>query len=50
MLVPKLVVTFAYNPCHQIGLDYAPVIAVFNLRAEFAANITEDISGDDGAD
>jgi hypothetical protein len=43
------VVTFAYNPYHQIGLDYAQVIAGFNLRAELAANITEDLSGDDGA-
>jgi hypothetical protein len=42
------VVTFAYNPYHQIGLDYAQVIAGFNLRAEFAANITQDLDGDDG--
>jgi hypothetical protein len=41
------VVTFAYNPYHQIGLDYAQVIAGFNLRAELAANITKDLSGDD---
>ena len=46
---PTPTVTFAYNPYHQIGLDYAQVIAGFNLRAEVAANITEDISGDDGA-
>jgi hypothetical protein len=39
----------AYNPYHQIGVDYAQVIAGFNLRAELAANITEDLSGDDGA-
>jgi hypothetical protein len=43
------VVTFAYNPYHQIGIDYAQVVAGFNLRAELAANITEDISGDDTA-
>jgi hypothetical protein len=43
------VVTFAYNPYYQIGLDYAQVITGFNLRAEVAANITEDLSGDDGA-
>jgi hypothetical protein len=43
------VATFAYNPYHQIGLDYAQVIAGFNLRAELAANITEDLAGDDGA-
>jgi hypothetical protein len=42
------IVTFAYNPYHQIGVDWAQVIADFNLRAEFAANITEDINGDDG--
>jgi hypothetical protein len=29
-------------------VDWAQVIADFNLRAEFAANITEDINGDDG--
>ena len=46
---PLPVVSFAYNPYHQIGLDYAQVIVGFNLRAEFAANITEDLSGDDGA-
>jgi hypothetical protein len=42
------IVTFAYNPYHQVGLDWAQVISDFNLRAEFAANITEDINGDDG--
>jgi hypothetical protein len=46
---PLPVVTFAYNPYHQIGFDYAQVIAGFNLRAESAANITEDLTGDDGA-
>jgi hypothetical protein len=44
-LVPPVV---AYNPYHQIGVDYAQVLAGFNVRAEFAANITEDLSGDDG--
>jgi len=39
---------FLYNPYHQIGLDYAQVLFGFNVRAEFAANITEDIKGDDG--
>jgi hypothetical protein len=43
------VVTLAYDPYHQAGLDYAQVIAGFNLRAELAANITEDLAGDDGA-
>jgi hypothetical protein len=46
---PLPVVTFSYNPYHQIGLDYAQVITGFNLRAELAANITEDLAGDDGA-
>jgi len=39
---------FIHNKYHQIGLDYAQVLAGFNIRAEFAANITEDIKGDDG--
>jgi hypothetical protein len=37
-----------YNRYHQIGVDYAQVLAGFNLRVELAANITEDLSGDDG--
>jgi hypothetical protein len=37
-----------YNRYHQIGLDYAQVIASFNVRAEFAANLTDDLDGDDG--
>jgi hypothetical protein len=37
-----------YNRYHQIGLDYAQVVSDFNIRAEAAANITEDLSGDDG--
>jgi hypothetical protein len=41
-------ITIYYNRYHQIGIDYAQVIAGFNLRAEVAANITEDLSGDDG--
>jgi hypothetical protein len=44
-LVPPVI---GYNAYHQIGVDYAQVIAGFNLRAEFAANITEDTAGDDG--
>lgn len=39
----------AYNPYHQIGVDYARVILGLNLRAEFAANITDDHSGKDGS-
>ncbi|MDR3191750.1 MAG: hypothetical protein LBT87_01650 [Treponema sp.] len=38
----------AYNRYHQIGLDYARVLSGFNVRAEFAANITEDLGGGDG--
>ncbi|MDR2375585.1 MAG: hypothetical protein LBD96_04005 [Treponema sp.] len=38
-----------YNRYHQIGLDWAQVIAGFNLRAEAAANITGDLDGDDGS-
>lgn len=45
---PLPVITFAYNPYHQIGLDYAQVLSGFNIRAEAAANITEDSGGDDG--
>jgi hypothetical protein len=43
------VATFVYNPYHQFGLDYAQVIAGFNLRAELAANLTDDLDGDDGS-
>jgi hypothetical protein len=39
---------YDYNRYHQIGADYARVIGGFNIRAELAANITEDLSGDDG--
>jgi hypothetical protein len=42
-------VNFAYNPYHQIGADWAQVLFGFNIRAELAANITEDVDGDDGA-
>jgi hypothetical protein len=38
-----------YTRYHQIGIDYAQVLFDFNLRAEAAINITEDIHGDDGA-
>jgi hypothetical protein len=41
-------VELVYNPYHQIGFDYAQVIFSFNVRAEAAANITEDLKGDDG--
>ncbi|MDR1786689.1 MAG: hypothetical protein LBR23_09560 [Spirochaetaceae bacterium] len=38
-----------YNPFHQIGVDWAQVIAGFNLRAEFAAVLTSDMDGTDGS-
>jgi len=40
-------VPVSYNRYHQAGLDLATVLAGFNLRAELAANITSDLSGDD---
>ncbi|MCL2210480.1 MAG: hypothetical protein FWB95_00995 [Treponema sp.] len=41
-------VEILFNKYHQIGLDYAQVLAGFNIRAEVAANITEDLNGDYG--
>jgi hypothetical protein len=38
-----------YNRYHQIGLDYAQVVFGFNLRAEAAIHLTEDMKGDDGS-
>ena len=40
---------YIYNAYHQIGFDYAQVLYGFNIRAELAFNITEDLSGDDGS-
>ncbi|MCL2472970.1 MAG: hypothetical protein FWF26_04760 [Treponema sp.] len=37
-----------YNYYHQIAVDYASVVAGFNLRAEAGANITKDLDGKDG--
>jgi hypothetical protein len=37
-----------YNRYHQIGIDYAQVVFGFNLRAEFAVHLTDDLAGDDG--
>jgi hypothetical protein len=48
-ILPTPGVELLYNRYHQIGLDYAQVIFGFNTRAEFAANITEDLEGDDGS-
>jgi len=42
-------IRFDYNPYHQIGVDWAQVLFGFNARAELAANITGDLSGDDGS-
>jgi hypothetical protein len=38
-----------YSRYHQIGLDYAQVLFGFNLRAELAIHLTEDIKGDKGS-
>jgi len=38
-----------YNRYHQVGLDYAQILAGFNIRAEAAIFITEDLKGDDGS-
>lgn len=46
---PLSAISVAYNRYHQIGADYASVFGKFNVRGELAANITEDLSGDDGA-
>ena len=45
----RITAEFLYNRYHQVGVDYAQVIYGFNTRAEFAANITEDADGTDGA-
>ncbi|MDR1286799.1 MAG: hypothetical protein LBK08_04245 [Treponema sp.] len=37
-----------YNRYHQIGADWAQVLAGFNMRAELAAHITQDLAGDSG--
>ena len=38
-----------YSRYHQLGVDFASVIAGLNTRAEFAGHITEDLSGSNGA-
>jgi len=45
LLAPKI----NYTRYHQIGIDYAQVLLGFNIRAEAAVNITEDLNGDDGS-
>jgi len=42
------IINFDFNKFHQLGFDYAQVVGKFNIRAEIAANITEDIKGDKG--
>ncbi|MCL1815323.1 MAG: hypothetical protein FWG27_05845 [Treponema sp.] len=44
----RINIVFYYNYYHQIGVDFARVIAGFNFRAEAGMNITSDIKGDDG--
>lgn len=39
----------AYDRYHLIGVDWASVLVGLNLRAELAALLTEDLSGDDPA-
>ncbi len=40
-------ISLTHNRYHQIGADFAAVIAGLNTRAELAANLTEDLEGDD---
>lgn len=46
--VPEIGAALKYNPYHQIGADWARVLFGLNLRAEAAANITDDKDGTDG--
>jgi hypothetical protein len=46
---PKDIIDIGYNEYHQIGTDFARVIGGFNVRAEAGANITSDLSGDEGS-
>ncbi|MCX7028066.1 MAG: hypothetical protein NT061_11455 [Spirochaetes bacterium] len=41
--------TVTYVRRHQIGLDFAAVLAGFSLRGEAAANLTADLAGNDSA-
>ncbi len=34
-----------YNRCHQVGADYEAMFGQFTVQAEFAANITTDLKG-----
>jgi hypothetical protein len=44
---PPATFTVSYNRYCQAGADLAAALAGFNLRAEAAANVTEDTQGDD---
>jgi hypothetical protein len=44
----KIEISMGYNFYHQIGVDFARVVAGFNLRAEAALNLTSDTDGTDG--
>jgi hypothetical protein len=41
--------SIGYSRYHQVGIDYAQSIWGFNIRAEFAANLTADLDGTNGA-
>jgi hypothetical protein len=41
-------ITLDYNPYHQVGADWATVLFGFNVRAELAANLTDDFDGNKG--
>ena len=45
----RINIDIAYNPVHQIGLDFARVIGGLNFRAEAGANITSDLDGTNGS-
>jgi len=45
LLAPQI----KYNRYHQIGIDYAQVLFGFNVRAELAFHLTEDLNGSDGS-
>lgn len=46
-LDPANDVSFAYNRYHQAGVDFAAAAGGFSFRGEAAANLTQDLGGDD---
>jgi hypothetical protein len=48
LTLPQYLPQIDYYPYHHTGVDYAQVVAGFNVRAEFSANITDDTNGDKG--